>query len=137
MKLWPNWLVMRVTLKVTIIDSNKPISKICELCDRYEIENTAHLVLHCTREIHNLDPQPHRYCMLVSTASAPRVTRCSMGLYWSRDLCSRETGWLIGWLGDVILSRSDSERQRNLMMQDQCPLPVYYSQIALSMRKLG
>ena len=70
--------------------------------------------------------------MLASMASAPRVTRCSLGLYWSRDLCSRETGWLIGWLGDVILSRSDSERQRNLMMQDQCPLPVYYSQLFIS-----
>ena len=81
------------------------------------------------REIHPLDPQPHRYCMLASTTSAPRITRCSLGLYWSRDLCSRETGWLIGWLGDVILSRSDSERQRNLMMQDQRPLPVYYSQM--------
>ena len=67
--------------------------------------------------------------MLASTASAPRATRCSLGLLWSRDLCSRETGWLIGWLGDVILSRSDSARQRNLMIQDQCPLPVYYSQV--------
>ena len=36
--------------------------------------------------------------------------------------------WLTGWLGDVILSRSDSERQRNLMIHDQCPLPVYFSQ---------
>ena len=85
--------------------------------------------MHDTREIHPLDPQPHRYCMLASTASAPRITRCSLGLYWSRDLCSRGTGWLIGWLGDVIFSRSDSERQRNLMMQDQRPLPVYYSQM--------
>ena len=67
--------------------------------------------------------------MLASTASAPRVTRCSLGLYWSRDLCSKQTGWLTGWLGDVILSRSDSERQRNLMMHAQCPLPVYYSQV--------
>ena len=78
------------------------------------------------REIHPLDPQPHRYCMLASTASAPRVTRCSLGLYWSRDLCSN---MLTGWLGDFVLSRSDSERQRNLMMQDQCPLPVYYNQV--------
>ena len=36
---------------------------------------------------------------------------------------------LTGWLGDVILSRSDSERQRNLMIHDQRPLPVYFSQI--------
>ena len=33
--------------------------------------------------------------MLASTASAPRVTRCSLGLYWSRDLCT--AGWLAGW----------------------------------------
>ena len=63
--------------------------------------------------------------MLASTASAPQVKCCSLGLYWSRDLCSKHAGWL----GDIILSRSDSERQRNLMMQDQCPLPVYYSQV--------
>ena len=66
--------------------------------------------------------------MLASTASAPRVTRCSLGLYWSRDLCTA------GWLGDVILSRSDSERQRNLMTHDQCPLPVYFSQIYTRLR---
>ena len=83
----------------------------------------------CTREIHPLDPQPHRYCMLASTAFAPRVTRCSLGLYWSRDLCSKRAGWLISWMGDVVLSRSDSERQRNLMIHDQCPLPVYFSQV--------
>ena len=58
-----------------------------------------------TREIHPLDPQPHRYCMLASTASAPRVTRCSLGLYWSRDLCT--AGWLAGWgmlsyLGQIV-----------------------------------
>ena len=40
--------------------------------------------------------------------------------------------WLTGWLGDVILSRSDSERQRNLMIHDQRPLPVYFSQISYS-----
>ena len=28
-----------------------------------------------------------------------------------------------------MLSRSDSERQRNLMIHDQYPLPVYFSQI--------
>ena len=47
-----------------------------------------------TREIHNLDPQPHRHCMLASTASAPRVTRCSLGKYWSRDFFQKEAGWL-------------------------------------------
>ena len=30
-----------------------------------------------------------------------------------------------------MLSRSDSERQRNLMIHDQCPLPVYFSQVLL------
>ena len=49
---------------------------------------------------------------------------------------SRETGWLTDWLGDVILSRSDSERQRNLMMHDQCPLPVYYSQVGFNIDEL-
>ena len=43
--------------------------------------------------------------MLASTASAPRVTRCSLGLYWSRDLCSKH--WLAGWgmssyLGQIL-----------------------------------
>ena len=91
----------------------------------------------CIREIHNLDPQPHRHCMLAPRAFAPRVTRCSLGKYWSRDSFQKEgsqmlpgiqacaTGfaamicavsmqqrdWLTqaGWLGiqDVILSRSD------------------------------
>ena len=74
------------------------------------------------REIHPLDPQTIRYCMLASTASAPRVTRCSLGLYWSRDLCSKHA---LAGSGDVILSRS----QRNLMIHDQCPLPVYFSQV--------
>ena len=87
--------------------------------------------LSSTREIHPLNPQPHRYCMLASTASAPRVTRCSLGLYWSHDLCSKHAAAETGWLGDVVLSRSDSERQRYLMTQDQCPLPVYYSQVLL------
>ena len=67
--------------------------------------------------------------MLASTASAPRVMRCSLGLYWSRDLCTA------GWLRDVILSRSDSERQRNLMIHGQRPLPVYFSQISLAFDK--
>ena len=47
-----------------------------------------HLLVSLLREIHPLDPQPHRYCMLASTASAPRVTCYSLGLYWSRDLCT-------------------------------------------------
>ena len=94
-------------------------------------------LLYALREIHPLDSQqtqPHRYCMLDSTASAPRVTCCSLWLYWSRDLCSRHAAAETGWLGDVMLSRSDSERQRNLMTQDQCLLPVYYSQMRYSKR---
>ena len=58
-----------------------------------------------TREIHPLDPQPHRYCMLASTASAPRVTRCSPGAYWSRDLCSKHAlaGWgMSSYLGQIV-----------------------------------
>ena len=43
------------------------------------------LLLSANREIHNLDPQPHRHCMLAPRAFAPRVTRCSLGKYWSRD----------------------------------------------------
>ena len=38
-----------------------------------------------SREIHPLDPQPHTHSMLVPTVCAPRVTRCSLGKYWSRD----------------------------------------------------
>ena len=57
------------------------------------------------REIHPLDPQPHRYCMLASTASTPRVTHCSLGLYWSRDLCSKHAlaGWgMSSYLGQIV-----------------------------------
>ena len=39
--------------------------------------------------------------MLASTASAPRVTRCSLGLYWSRDLCT--AGWgMLSYLGQIV-----------------------------------
>ena len=38
-----------------------------------------------SREIHPLDTQPHRHSMLVPRVCAPRVTRCSLGKYWSRD----------------------------------------------------
>ena len=57
------------------------------------------------REIHPLDPQPPRYCMLASTASAARVTRCSLGLYWSCDLCSKHAlaGWgMASYLGQIV-----------------------------------
>ena len=70
---------------------------------------TAVISLAClvamSREIHPLDPQPHRYFMLASTASAPRVTRCSLGLYWSRDLCSKHAlaGWgMSSYLGQIV-----------------------------------
>ena len=99
--------------------------------------------------------------MLVPRVCAPRVTRFSLGRYWSRDLCSKQAAErLTGWLGiqTVILSRSDrlprrwaqqaantgvhrlsmthSERQRNLMMHAQCPLSVYYSQSPLTIKSL-
>ena len=43
--------------------------------------------------------------MLASTASAPRVTRCSLELYWSRDLCSKHAlaGWgMSSYLGQIV-----------------------------------
>ena len=43
------------------------------------------LRLPLSREIHNLDPQPHRHGMLAPKPSAPRVTRCRLGKYWSHD----------------------------------------------------
>ena len=47
-------------------------------------------VVSTIREIHNLDPQPHRHCMLAPRACVPRVTRCSLGKYWSRDFFQKE-----------------------------------------------
>ena len=41
-------------------------------------------LLHGDREIHPLDPQPHRHSMLVPRVCAPRVTRCRLGKYWWR-----------------------------------------------------
>ena len=41
--------------------------------------------VHIDREIHHLDPQPHRHSMLVPRVCVPRVTRYSLGKYWSRD----------------------------------------------------
>ena len=102
-------------------------------CFTSDICNTHTWKLYPNREIHPLDPQPNRHSMLVPRVCAPRVTRWSLGRYWSRDLCSKQAAErLTGWLGiqTVILSRSDrSPRQRNLMMHAQCPLPVYCSQI--------
>ena len=83
--------------------------------------------------------------MLVPTViCAPRVMRCSLGKYWSRD-------WFRGQFqsdpgpvkpagsqsvsrpanpGVHMLSMTHSGvRQRNLMTHARCPLPVYYSQL--------
>ena len=46
---------------------------------------TSVLAYMVTREIHPLDPQAHRHSMLVPGVCAPRVTRCSLGKYWSHD----------------------------------------------------
>ena len=95
-------------------------------------------VLTSIREIHPLDPQPHRLSMLVPTVCAPRVTRCSLGKYWSRDWFRSNFSLTQGlWNqqaanpGVHMLSMTHSGvRQRNLMTHAQCPLPVYYSQLA-------
>ena len=67
-----------------------------------------------TREIYPLDPQPHRHCMLAPRASAPRVTRCSLGKYWSHDFFQKEAessrqgvGNPEPYLFSLPLSRSD------------------------------
>ena len=91
---------------------------------------------HQYREIHPLDPQPHRHSMLVPRVCAPRVTRCSLGKYWSRDWFRGNFSLTQGlWNqqaatpGVHMLSMTHSGvRQRNLMTHAQCPLPVYYSQ---------
>ena len=49
------------------------------------------------REIQNLDPQPHRYCMLPSTASAPQVIRA--------------VAW--GCIGHVICAVTSMQPQRD------------------------
>ena len=66
------------------------------------------------REIHNLDPQPHRHGMLAPKPSAPRVTRCRLGKYWSRDFFQKEAesrrqgvGNPEPYLFSLPLSRSD------------------------------
>ena len=69
-----------------------------------------HFCLHLPREIHPLHSQPNRHSMLVPRVCAPRVTRFSLGRYWSCDLCIKQAAErLTGWLGihTVILSRSD------------------------------
>ena len=50
---------------------------------------------HALREIHPLDSQPHRHCTLAPRACAPRVTRCSLRKYWSRDFFQKDAGRMI------------------------------------------
>ena len=78
--------------------ANRKMSQATSHCLKY-------IFLPFLREIHPLDPQPHRYCMLASTVSAPGVTPCSLGLYWSRDLCSKHAlaGWgMSSYLGQIV-----------------------------------
>ena len=99
--------------------------------------NTVLILCILSREIHPLDPQPHRHSILVPRVCAPRVTRCSLRKYWSRDWFHGNFSLTQGlWnqqapiLGVHRLSMTHSGvRQQNLMMYAQCPLPVYYSQI--------
>ena len=56
--------------------------------------NLVYTYLTRIREIHPLDRQRHRHSMLLPRVCAPRVTRCSQGKYWSRDLFQKEAGWL-------------------------------------------
>ena len=95
-------------------------------------------LFHFYREIHPLDPQPHRHSMLVPRVCAPRVTRCSLGKYWSRDWFRGNFSLTQGLSnqqaanpGVHTLSMTHSGvRQQKLMTHAQCPLPVYYSQIS-------
>ena len=97
-----------------------------------------------TREIHPLDPQPHRHSMLVPRVCAPRVTRCCLGKHWSRDWFRGNFSLTQGlWNqqaanpGVNMLSMTHSGvRQWNLMTHAQCPLPVYYSQIPATTKGL-
>ena len=84
------------------------------------------------REIHPLDPQPHRHSMLVPRWCAPRVTRCCLGKNWSRDFLKQAAGSQS--CGTQVIYDSYSRRQRNLMTHAQCPLPVYYSQQKVSLQ---
>ena len=79
------------------------------------------------REIHPLDPQPHRHSMLVPRWCAPWVTRCCLGKNWSRDFFQQAAGSQS--CGTQVVYDSYSRRQRNLMTHAQCPLPVYYCQV--------
>ena len=81
--------------------------------DHFRLEMIT-FALHRDREIHPLDPQPHRHSMLVTRVCAPRVTRCSLGKYWSRDFFQKEAessrqgvGNPEPYLFSLPLSRSD------------------------------
>ena len=83
-------------------------------CHPQHLHNKIKFSLSPAREIHNLDPQPHRHCMLAPRASAPQVTRCSLGKYWSRDFFQKEAessrqgvGNPEPYLFSLPLSRSD------------------------------
>ena len=81
-----------------------------------------------TREIHPLDPQPHRHSILVPRVCAPLVTQCSLGKYWSRDWFRGNFSLTQGlWNQQAanprvhMLSLTHSGvRQRNLMTHAQC-----------------
>ena len=77
----------------------------CEDCS----ESLAH-ALPISREIHPLDPQPHRHSMLVPRVCAPRVTRGSLGKHWSRDFFPRRWGQQAANPGVHRLSMTHSGR---------------------------
>ena len=83
------------------------------ICIKKQVKHLTESFGH-TREIHPLDPQPHRHSMLVPWVRAPRVTRCSLGKYWSRDFFQKEAessrqgvGNPKPYLFSLPLSRSD------------------------------
>ena len=64
--------------------------------------------------IDRFDPQPHRHGMLAPKPSAPQVTRCRLGKYWSGDFFQKEAesnrhgvGNPEPYLFSLPLSRSD------------------------------
>ena len=82
-------IVLHFQVSVKKIDNNfKNNIKLHALTFLFLEYTLTILNMSLTIEIHPVDPQPHRYCMLASTASAPGVTCRSLGLYWSRDLCT-------------------------------------------------
>ena len=84
------------------------------------------LAVHLGREIHPLDPQPHRHSMLVPRVCAPRLRSVAWGSIGHMIFFSRQQAANPG--GTQVIYDSYSGRQQNLMMHAQCPLPVYYSQ---------